>query len=391
MASPTLYSMKEDMATLRAEMAALSDSITARAADPKTPIDDLKKDGARLDDLNARYEILQKAHDKKETEDRAAISAQNAQHAHTDPETARLQARGDFYRAALLGSVADVRQVVQSAYSHLGAIPEGDADLGGGEHLLPVTLGSEIVSEPFEDNPMRAHITVSNATRLILPKLDYTIEDDDFITDKETAKEMEIEGDEVVFGRFKNKIYAKVSDTVLHGTSLGLQAHVDGALRSGLAAKEKKAMFHQSPAEAEAHMSYYSAGIKSVSGSTMLDAIIAAYGDLGETFRERAKVAMRRTDYISMIRSLSNGSAPLWGAKPEDIIGIPTIFVDGATVPVVGDFRYAQLNYENGTVYDVDKDVKAGVYLFVVTAWYDVRLKLKSAFRLATTETVSQP
>jgi len=41
------------------------------------------------------------------------------------------------------------------------------------------------------------------------------------------------------------------------------------------------------------------------------------------------------------------------------------------------------LNYDGELVYDSDKDVDSGDYLFVLTGWMDQHILLKSAFRLA--------
>ena len=73
------------------------------------------------------------------------------------------------------------------------------------------------------------------------PKLLFSIDDADLadVTDKDTANEIEMEGDTVTYGRFKTKIVATVKDTVLHGTSANLVGTVENALRSGLAQKEK--------------------------------------------------------------------------------------------------------------------------------------------------------
>jgi len=49
----------------------------------------------------------------------------------------------------------------------------------------------------------------------------------------------------------------------------------------------------------------------------------------------------------------------------------------------VGDFNYVHLNYDGELVYDTDKDVNTGDYLFVITAWIDQHILLKSAFRRA--------
>ena len=55
-----------------------------------------------------------------------------------------------------------------------------------------------------------------------------------------------------------------------------------------------------------------------------------------------------------------------------------------ATTPVVGDFSFAQLNYEiNSSLYEQYKDYEKGMNYFQLTAWFDHQIKLASAFRLA--------
>jgi hypothetical protein len=130
-------------------------------------------------------------------------------------------------------------------------------------------------------------------------------------------------------------------------------------------------------------MSFYLKGIKSVAGDDLIDAILKALGDLSDSYSENASVVMRKTDYFSAINKLANGGATLWGKKPEDVIGYPVIFNDKAVVPVIGDFRYARQNYDIGTIFETDKDGKAGEYYFILTAWGDHQIKLASAFRLA--------
>lgn len=93
---------------------------------------------------------------------------------------------------------------------------------------------------------------------------------------------------------------------------------------------------------------------------------------------------MSYADYSEIIETLANGNATLYTAQPEQILGKPVVFVDAATKPIVGDFSYAQFNYDLGSLYERDKDVKTGIETFVVTAWFDHRIKLASAFRIAT-------
>jgi HK97 family phage major capsid protein len=92
---------------------------------------------------------------------------------------------------------------------------------------------------------------------------------------------------------------------------------------------------------------------------------------------------MRFADYMDIIEILANGSTTLYNAQPEQVLGKPVIFSDSTVKPIIGDFNYAHLNYDGDLVYDSDKDVNKGEYLFVLTAWLDMHLLLKSAFRIA--------
>ena len=92
---------------------------------------------------------------------------------------------------------------------------------------------------------------------------------------------------------------------------------------------------------------------------------------------------MRYADYVTMLKTLSNNSMDLYRVQPEQIIGKPVIFCDSAAIPIVGDFGYCRLNYDGDLVYDADKDVDGGNYIWVLTGWFDQHRLLNSAFRLA--------
>src|SRR5690606_31970159 len=151
----------------------------------------------------------------------------------------------------------------------------------------------------------------------------------------------------VSFGRHKFKVYAGVSETVMNGTDTNLVQHVENALKSGVAAKEKKVAFATTPKTGEEHMSFYSTqnGIKKVSGENLYKAIKAAIADLHEDYRENAKIFMTFADYSEIIETLANGNATLYTAQPEQVLGKPVIFADGAVNPIVGDFSYSHFNY----------------------------------------------
>lgn len=378
-----LFELKEKLATMNSAIKADADWIAEKAADPAISMDDINAKTAHRDEMVTRRDLLQKQHDEMEAQQREALEKTNTNTG--DKKQDVINAKAAFYKAALTGG--DVRKV----YSGLGAIPANNADLGFGDNLLPTNMETELITEPFETNSLRQIEQVSQITGLVEPKLSFTFEDADLedVSDVETAKEIEMTGSDVEYGRFKTKITATVKDTVLHGTPTNLVSTIENALRSGLAKKEKIRAFNATSDTVHDHMSFYlKPGIKAVPGDDIIDAIIKAIGDLPDSFSENASVVMRKTDYFSAINKLANGGATLWGKKPEDVIGYPVIFNDKAVVPVIGDFRYARQNYDIGTIYETDKDGKKGEYYFILTAWGDHQIKLASAFRTAYIRTI---
>lgn len=385
----TLFEMKEKLFALETERKGLADWIAEKAADPTTKMEEIEEKQNKVDELTKRINLLQKSHDEEEERQRNALAMQKGSGNGMSEKDVRIKAKAAFYRAALTGG--DVKK----AYEGLGGIPAETADLGRGENLLPKNVSNELLTEPVEENSLREIEPVSNISGLEEPKLMFSIDDEDLadVTDQETAREIEMEGDTVAYGRFKTKIVATVKDTVLHGTDTDLVGAVDAALRSGLAIKEKMRAF--APASGSGaydashkHMSFYQAdegvtAIKTVTGTDLIAAIINAWADLPEAFAANARCVMRKQDYYAAIRVLANENDTLWGKKPEDVIGIPVTFNDRAVTPVIGDFRYSKQNYDIGTVYETDKDAKKGEYYFVLTAWGDHQIRLKSAFRLA--------
>lgn len=385
----TLFEMKEKLFALETERKGLADWIAEKAADPTTKMEEIEEKQNKVDELTKRINLLQKSHDEEEERQRTALAMQKGSGNGMSEKDVRIKAKAAFYRAALTGG--DVKK----AYEGLGGIPAETADLGRGENLLPKNVSNELLTEPVEENSLREIEPVSNISGLEEPKLMFSIDDEDLadVTDKETAREIEMEGDTVAYGRFKTKIVATVKDTVLHGTDTDLVGAIDAALRSGLAIKEKMRAFAPASGSgaydaAHKHMSFYQAddgvtAIKTVTGTDLIAAIINAWADLPEAFAANARCVMRKQDYYAAIRVLANENDTLWGKKPEDVIGIPVTFNDRAVTPVIGDFRYSKQNYDIGTVYETDKDAKKGEYYFVLTAWGDHQIRLKSAFRLA--------
>ncbi len=375
----SIYALRENVMGLHDEVENLSAWMAENASNPKTTMEDIRAKQAKLAELTERHEIAAKELKRAEDGQRAQLAAQERENP-TDPKASDIKLKAAFLRAAVTGDKGQARAIS----AKLGALPVGDPDLGGGENFLPTNMTNELISEPLDDNPIREVAPASNVTGLVLPRIAYTIDDDDFITDEDVAEEMALTGSNVTFGRFKSKVKAKISDTVLYGSDMNLVGYVQNALQSGLATKEKKCLFSQNLPADEAHMSFYSAAnnIKVVEGATMYEAIVAAMGDLNDAFAENAVVVMRRDMYLAMIKDLANGSATLFGAPPKDVLGTRVVFCDKAVRPIVGDFRYLRINYDITPKYDSDKDVDSGDSIFVLTAWIDIQFLLKSAFRI---------
>jgi len=379
MANVSLFELKEKLFNFDAEIDGINEWLAEKAADPNIQMKDIEDKQDKLAELRKRREILQKQHDEIENQQRTALAMQKGAGNGMTEKDIIIKNKAAFFRAAMTGG--DVKK----AYEGLGAIPVATADLGYGENLLPTNLAKELLTEPVEENSLRRVEPVSQINGLEEAKIDFTIEDADVadVTDQETAKEIEMTGSSVTYGRYKTKVFATIKDTVLFGSDFDLVTKVEAALRSALAIKEKLNAFRATTDTTHDHMSFYLNGIKEINGIDIIQAIINAWADLPDMFSENAAVVMRKQDYYAAIRTMANSSADLWGKKPEDVIGIPVIFNDRATTPIVGDFRYSRQNYDVGAVFETDKDGKAGEYYFILTAWGDHRIRLKSAFRLA--------
>ncbi len=374
--SKTLYELKQAMSTIGQQLAKTENELAAKAIDTSASLEDIQAAQKSKEDLQARFNIVKQQHDQLEKEQAEKFAQQQAGVAGIeDPKQKLIVAKASLIRSTMRGKPID---------TDIRAALGDDSSTGGGK-FLPKTVSNDIIMEPLAKNPLRGHSAVTNIPNLELPKLSYTLDDDDFIADKETAKELELTGDTVSFGRKKFKVFAGVSETVLNGTDTNLVQHVENALKSGVAAKEKKVAFATTPKAGEEHMSFYSTqnGIKVVTGADKYKAIKAAIADLHEDYRENAKIFMTFADYSDIIETLANGNATLYTAQPEQVLGKPVIFADGATKPIVGDFSYSHFNYDIGELFERDKDIKTGIEQFVVTAWFDHKIKLKSAFRIA--------
>lgn len=377
----TLYELKQSMVTIGQQLQKVEAQLAEKAVDPKATMDDIQALQQSKKDLQMRFDVIKEQHDQLEAEQKAKFQQKQGINGVEDPKQKIIKAKAEFIRATMRKQSVST-EILQAL---------GDNNTTGGEKFLPKTVSTDIIVEPYVKNQLREVSTFTNITNLEIPKLNFSLDDDNFIADTETAKELKATGDTITFGRHKFKVFAGLSETVLNGSDVNLVNYVERALQSGVAAKEKKVAFATTPKTGEEHMSFYSTenAIKKVQGDSLYKAIKNAIADLHEDYRENAKIVMRYQDYSDIIETLANGNATLYAAQPEQILGKPVIFSDSAVNPVVGDFSYSHFNYDLNVLYDRDKDVKTGVELFVITAWMDHRIKLKSAFRIV--EVVATP
>ena len=333
---------------------------------------------ATVKDLKNRVEKYE--NDLKELDDEAAknFELENSIRNARNSGDEKIEAKAELIRAAM-----KKEKVSQRVLNSLG---EGSGN-GNGENLLPTTLMTELVTEPFAVNPLRGVSTMTNITNLEIPKLAFTLDDDDFLTsNSETAKEMKLSASKIKFERKDFRVYADITDAVLRGSNVNLVGYVENALRSGMAKKEKKLAFAVGTTNPETSF-YNKTGsnydITAITKESKYLAIKAALADLEDDYADKAKIVMRRSDYFDIIEALANGNATLYQAQPESVLGAPVIFCDLATIPVVGDFSYSHFNYDLDATYESDKNIRTGITSFVLTGYLDHKIKMKSAFRLA--------
>ena len=384
-----LYTMKTNALNIGQSLKAANDKLAEIAVDPASTPDDIKAQQTKVNSLQERFDTTNSLVKKLEAEQKANLTKvkvhESTKKLSDDPKERMVQMEAAWIRKTVRPDNASF----QEKWNDIKQEMKDDQASNGGK-LLPVNVSNQLVSEPFATNPLRQMETVSTITNLILPRIAFDIADDSFINDGDISKEMDLKGDQITFERHMLKVRAGISDTVLLGTDTGLVEYVNNALASALQLKERNmALGTSNPAGLE-HMSFYdttTVKIKKISGKDLFHAIRKALADLDDAFQDNAQVLMTRNDYYEMLDSLANNSATLYQAQPESILGAPVVFTSAATTPVVGDFSFAQLNYEiSSSLYEQYKDYQKGMNYFQLTAWFDHQIKLASAFRLATVD-----
>ena len=385
------YLINQQLDGVRASLKEAVNKVEALYADPKSTVENRREAENVVKDLKERAAKYENDIREMDEEANRQLQMQNKKNVQGMSEKDRVTAlKANVIRGMIKKeSVADDLKALGGSY-FLNALSTASTGQGGAA-ILPKTTASEAITEPKEINKLRNFVRISHESNLEIPKLTFSIADDAFIEDEATAKELKVNGSTVAFGRFKSKVFCDVSETMLLGSDINLVSEVDAGLDSAIQTKERKQLFGTALPENEKHMSFYEKvssnyTIPAVTGETKYLAIKKAIADLHEDYRENAKIIMTYADYLDIIEALANGNATLFMAQPEQILGKPVIFVDAATIPIVGDLSYLQINYHPETISDSDKNVKTGINTFALTTWFDIQFRLRSAFRLAVTQ-----
>ena len=370
--------IQQQLEGCRALLKEAVNKVDAAYADVTSTLEQRAALEATVKDLKNRVEKYE--NDLKELDDEAAknFELENSIRNARNSGDEKIEAKAELIRATMKKEKVGQRV--------LNALGEGSGS-GNGENLLPTTLMTELVTEPFAVNPLRGVSTMTNITNLEIPKLAFTLDDDNFLdSNSATAKEMKLSASKIKFERKDFRVYADITDAVLRGSNVNLVGYVENALRSGMAKKEKKLAFAVGTSNPETSF-YNKTGsnydITAITKESKYLAIKAALADLEDDYADKAKIVMRRADYFDIIEALANGNATLYQAQPESVLGAPVIFCDLATIPVVGDFSYSHFNYDLDATYESDKNIRTGITSFVLTGYLDHKIKMKSAFRLA--------
>lgn len=375
---------------LRAQALDLGKAVKdARAAynklldDPDSTLKQVSDAKELLDNREMKFNGKQGLIKQAEAEEKMNLKAEKkpARIIPDDPKEKMIKAEAAFIRKTVRPDNAEFQEKWHAIKQELK-----DDTTTNGNDLLPINVSNQLVSEPLATNPLRNLESISTITNLILPKIAFEIADDGFVKDGDAAKDATLNADTINFGRYQMKVRAGVSDTILRGTDTGLVQYVNNALSSAIANKERTVSLNPSASGDEAHMSYYDASnkIKKISGKDLFHAIRMALADLDDDFQDSAKILMKRSDYYEMLDALANSSTTLFQRQPEEILGAPVTFTSAADKPIVGDFQYGRLNYEiDSSLYEQYKDYQHGLNYFQFTTWFDHRIVLPSAFRIA--------
>lgn len=379
-----LFDMRAEAATVGEHVKEVKNAYLDVLKDPKATKEDIEKAKGAVDTAQIRFDGLDKEVKDLEAKNKARL-AKTAEDTDS-PKNQLIKNYADIWRSAANGKKIAYKEFKDATTVNGLGEPSGN-------NFLPVSVSNDLISEPAVTNPLRSVATYSQLVNLEIPRAD--IDDQDAfgaIQDGASAKEIALKGSMVKFGRFYSRVKIGLSDALLRGTDLPLVQFAQSHLQNSASLKELARAFADTSASGypadEVHMSLYDASnaVKNVTGADLFEAISNAGADLADAYQDKAVIFMQRADYNQIIKTLANGSATLYGAQPQQILGYPvnfTSYVQPGTA-IIGDFSQYHVNYDPVSSYiDQWLDHDTGITYEQVVLYVDAQVKLASAFRIA--------
>lgn len=378
MAAFDIAKARNDAQTLRASVKAAREKLAEHVQNGTGTPEELKAIRDEIARDAQKYEDLMGAIEMNETQMADGVAAQ-FNHRQASRAASFRDAMGGYFRAAMTGVALSASMMAAlSVPVTVGANP--------GNGLLPVSVSSELINDLYDDGGLLAAITVTQIPGLRLPKVT-TAETatDAALESGATATEHTMTDGVLNFGRFPARDVISVPSSVLRGTNTDLAGYIEAKLQEIHRERMYRRMLSTTAAGDYAHMSVYNAavGVKTVTGATKYEAILAALAALPLNARRVAKVLMTPADYYAMVKELANGAQALFGGVAQQMLGFEVVLCEGVGKIIVGDLKTIHVNYDDVLGMDVDKVVRTGVTDTVLYGDYDIQIEDANRLRLA--------
>lgn len=187
----TLFEVKQALATVGEQLQKNETEITQKAIDPNIAMKELQQLEVTKQSLQKRFDILKNQHDQLEQEQKANLAKGQFTQSE-DPQQKLIDAKASLIRSTMKkDSISkEASEVLEQQYG--GNVFQSliDDAATGGQNFIPKNTGTEVISEPVVANKLRGISAMTNIPNLELPKISFSLDDDDFIEDGETAKEL---------------------------------------------------------------------------------------------------------------------------------------------------------------------------------------------------------
>lgn len=295
-------------------------------------------------------------------------------------KTANAEALGGLFRALIAGT--DIPKESINALS-LPTVVTGPA-AGNGAYLLPKNVSDQIIRDIADDGSFLSEITVTSVTGLEMPKVSTTDADGDDVADGEDAPEANLTAGMITFGRYPYSKAVVVPNSLLSDTNVAIESYISTRHQEMMRDRLCKRIFAKAAAGKYTHMSVYHSdvGIKTVSGATLLEGIMAALSDLPTRPQGTYKVALTMAQWMGMIKTLANGAVALFSDPTRQIVGFTPVLSSYVDKVLVGNLKTIHLNYDSPITYEPQRHARQRVTEFVLSTDYDIQIEQPELLRI---------